>query len=190
MSAISQASLTVSWEEYESGELHSEVRHEFVNGLVYAMAGGSDNHARIARNITSELHQKLKGNHCEPFGSDMKVHIHDNDGDILGYYPDAMIVCDQDDNHRYHRERPTVLFEVVSKSTERIDKREKLLAYQTIPCLQEYIILEQTVPRVFIYRRSTDWNPDIFEGMSADLILESVSCTLPFTDIYDRVTWP
>jgi Uma2 family endonuclease len=189
MSAISQSALTISWEEYESGEFDSEIRHEFVNGVVYAMAGGSDNHARIALNIASELRQRLKGGPCEAFGSDMKVRI-ESGTDTFGYYPDVMVACDPDDNNRYHRERPIVLFEVISSSTERTDKHEKMLAYRMIPSLEEYIVLEQSVPRALIYKRSSDWVPEFLDGMDSELVLQSIDCRLPFSDLYDRVTWP
>ncbi len=188
MTATAKSAPGISWEDYEAGELQSEIRHEFVNGQVFAMAGGSDNHNRIALNIAAELRRQLKGNPCEPFTSDMKLRIH-REFDTLGYHPDAMVVCDPEDKHRYHRERPTVLIEITSTSTERIDKREKLLAYITIESLGEYVIIDQRRKHATVYRRSANWKPEVLEGDDAELALGSIGCAIPFADVYERVDW-
>jgi len=188
MSALTQSETVISWDEYLAGELLAEARHEFVNGQVYAMSGASDNHGRIAGNVFALLHSHLKGNPCEPFGSDMKLRVQ-AESETLGYYPDVMVVCDPGDNNRYFRERPTVLFEVVSQSTERLDKREKLLAYKTIPSLQEYVILEQSRPGALVYRRSASWKPEGIEGPEGTVRLDSLGCSLAFADLYARVEW-
>ncbi len=188
MSALTQSAPFLTWDEYISGELLSEVRHEYVNGEVYAMSGGTDNHSRIAVKIVSLLDARLEGKPCEPLGSDLKVRI-TNLSETLGYYPDAMVVCDPTDNDPHFRERPTVLFEVVSKSTERLDKREKLLAYKTIPSLEEYVIIEQTRMAAQVHRRASSWKPEFIEGPEAVLVLESISCSLPLADLYARVEW-
>jgi Uma2 family endonuclease len=99
----------VSVEEYLEGELHSQVRHEYVEGHVCAMAGASDDHNRIAGNIFSFLHSALRGKPCEPFINDMKVKIQLASA---FYYPDVLVACDPTDKEQYYRERPVVIVEV------------------------------------------------------------------------------
>src|SRR5436309_8809596 len=114
-SAVAHSQQLVSVEDYLEGERVSEIRHEYVGGYVYAMAGASDDHNRIAGNIYSALHQRLSGRRCEPFMADMKLKI---PGSQAFYYPDVLAVCDPSDNEKYFRERPTVVFEVLSPETE------------------------------------------------------------------------
>src|SRR5438876_4814746 len=113
-SAVAQSQQFISEEEYLEGELHSEVRHEYVGGHVYAMAGASDDHNRIALNISSALHERLRGKRCEPFMVDMKLKI---PGSQAFYYPDVLVACDPADKAKYFRERPMVVFEVLSSET-------------------------------------------------------------------------
>ena len=177
-----------TWTEYQKLDAASEVRHEFVNGEVYAMAGATGNHNRISLNVAAELHQALKGKPCEPFTVDMKLRI-ELGMDEIGYYPDVMVVCDPEDRNQLFRSAPTVIFEVLSKSTRRIDTREKLLAYQAIPSLQVYVMLEQTCKRAMIHRRSNNWWPEIVEGDDALVTLDEIGVKLLLKDIYARVDW-
>ena len=120
MTALKKSDVLVTPEEYLEGELLSEVRHEYVAGRVFAMAGASDDHNRISLNIAASLHAQLRGKPCEAFFNDMKAKVAP-----AFYYPDVMVVCDPADNHRYFRERPSVVFEVSSPDTERTDRRER-----------------------------------------------------------------
>src|SRR5947209_20560256 len=113
-SAVAHPQHVISVEEYLEGEKFSEVRHEYIGGHVYAMAGASDDHNRIAVNIVGELRERLRGKKCEPFGTDMKLKI---PGSQAFYYPDAQVVCDPTDDAKYFRERPAVVFEVASPET-------------------------------------------------------------------------
>ncbi len=178
----------VTWAEYEKQVAASEVRLEFVNGQVYAMAGATDNHNRISVNVLGELYQALKGKPCEAFNVDMKLRIALG-MDEIGYFPDVMVVCDKGDRNQLYRTAPSIIFEVLSKSTRRIDTREKLLAYQAISSLEVYVILEQSCKRAMIHRRSNHWWPEIIEGDGAVLTLDEIGLKLAFADIYDRVDW-
>lgn len=178
----------VSWAEYQKMDTASEVRLEFVNGEVYAMAGSTDTHSRIVLNLTAELRQALKGKSCEPFNSDMKLRI-ELGADEIGYYPDAMVVCDSTDRNKLYRTSPKVIFEVLSKSTRRIDTREKFLAYQAIPSLEVYVMIEQSFKRAIIHRRSNNWWPEIIDGEDAMITLDEIGAKLAFAEIYDRVDW-
>src|SRR2546422_1118794 len=128
MSAIPKAVDRISPDEYLEGERSAEVRHEYVDGYVYAMAGASDDHNRITRNILTALDNALQGKPCEPFATDMKVKIPPALADIY-YYPDVLVACDPSDDAKYFRERPSVIFEVISPDTERVDRRGKAIVF-------------------------------------------------------------
>ena len=177
-----------TWAQYEREDAQSDVKLEFANGQVYAMAGASSNHNRIAGNVFGELRQGLKGKPCEAFVSDMKLKI-DLGHDQMGYYPDVMVVCDPADDDSKHRTNPKVIIEVLSKSTLRIDKGEKFLAYQAISGLAAYILIHQDSMRAIVHRRSNQWWPEILEGEDAVLTLDEIGIQLHFRDIYDRVNW-
>lgn len=178
----------IPWAEYQKMDAASEVRLEFVNGEVYAMAGGTDTHSRIVLNLTSELRQALKGKSCEPFNSDMKLRV-ELGADEMGYYPDAMVVCDSQDRNKLFRTSPKVIFEVLSKSTRRIDAGEKFLAYQAVASLEVYVMIEQSFKRAVIHRRSNNWWPEIIDGEDAAITLDEIGVRLTFAEIYDRVDW-
>ena len=178
----------LSWQDYLVREAQSDVRHEFVNGEIYAVAGASRNHNRIALNVASELRIALEGKPCEPFMADMKLHIQHGQ-DEVGYYPDVIVSCDPEDNDRHFVENPRVIFEVLSRSTHRIDTREKLLAYQVLPGLQVYVMLHQDQMRAIVHRHSNQWWPEILEGENAILTLDEINVQIPLGRIYQRVVW-
>ncbi len=184
MSALLKPEL-LSVEEYIEGELLSEVRHEYVGGVVYAMAGASDDHNRIAGNIFGELRERLRGKRCEPFGSDMKFKIPRYDS---FYYPDVMVTCDPTDNAKYFRERPTIVFEVLSPETQRTDTREKRYAYDTVASLQVYVVLSQDRAEATVHRRTSagTWSSEVVQGLSALLQLPEIAVEIPFARIYER----
>jgi Uma2 family endonuclease len=188
MSAIAQKTGFISPEEYLEGELSSEVRHEYLDGYVYAMAGASDDHNRIAGNIFGELRERLRGKVCEPFGSDMKLKPPPNFGHVF-YYADAIVVCDPTDRSRYYRERPTVIFEVVSPQSERTDRREKAFAYREISTVKTYVIVEQDHMAISVLRRADEgWQSESLEGAEAILKLPMIGVEIPFHRIYERTT--
>jgi Uma2 family endonuclease len=178
----------ISWEAYEVQERLSDVRHEFVNGQMFAMAGGTWNHNRIAGDIFNALSNQLRGKSCEAFMADLKLRI-DLNREQFGYYPDVMVVCDKQDQRQLHVTNPVVVFEVLSQSTARIDRREKLLAYQGVPSLQVYVLVEQTFPLLTVYRRHTQWQAETVKGLEAVLELPEIETRLTMSAIYERVDW-
>lgn len=178
----------ITWEQYLQRLAASKEKLEYVNGQVYAMAGASEDHNRIAGNVFGELWQALKGKPCEPFVADMLLRI-ESGLDKLGYFPDVMVICDKTDRNPQHRTAPKLLVEVLSKSTRRIDTREKLTAYQGLPSLEVYITLEQTSMKATIYRRSNQWWPEIVEGEAAVITLDELGIKLALRDVYARVEW-
>lgn len=141
----------ISVDDYLRLEERGEQRHEYVNGVVYAMVGGTARHNMIATAISSALREHLRGTSCTVFMSDMKV----QGGDVF-YYPDVMVVCEPVDPNSLFQTQPVLLVEVLSDSTESKDRLEKLVAYQSIPSVKEYVLVSQDKVSIDIYRRYED----------------------------------
>ncbi len=171
-------------EQYLEDELKRTYRCEYVDGQIFAMAGASRSHNIISLNIGGLLNSHLARSPCQTFVNDMKLHIKHNKGEYF-YYPDIMVGCDPKDNHKYYLEQPLLIVEVLSKSTEKIDRREKLLAYQTVSSLKEYVIVSQDEVLVEIYRRDDQnkwWKIDC---SGEDIVeLKSVDLSLQMSQIY------
>lgn len=176
----------VTTDEYLDGEKLTPAKHEYVNGLIYAMGGASDKHGLIAGNLFASIHTRLSDS-CEVFMSDMKLHINKDNNECY-YYPDILVSCDTTDNHPYYRERPVLIIEVLSTSTERIDRIEKRARYQAIPELQEYVLVAQDFPRIEVYRRSQAWRGEEY-FIEHQFRLESINMEFKVTDIYRRIKY-
>ena len=185
--AQKQAEL-ISVSEYLEGENISSVKHEYLGGVVYAMAGASDRHNRIAGNFYNLLDNHLADNPCEPFISDMKVQANET----TFYYPDVMVACDGENADPYFRKQPRLIIEVTSPSTENVDRSEKLLAYKQIKSLKEYVLVSQDSVRIDIYRRMRGerWQLEILTDTKDELHLESINLKLSLAIIYRRVKLP
>jgi Uma2 family endonuclease len=172
----------ITIEEYLDGEQQSSIRHEFIDGQVYAMAGASANHNRVAGNLFASLSNHYMDGSCEPFISDMKVKVAE-----VFYYPDVMLCCDPDDHHRLYREQPQLLIEVTSAATERTDYYEKRLAYQRISTLRQYVIINPDKVLVDIFERDANgnWAKHTLSRLSDQLRLGSLN--LPLLTVYRRV---
>lgn len=178
---LKQDSKWISEEDYLEGELVSEIKHEYIDGTVYAMSGVSKNHQRITINILVGLKTHLKNKPCEPFASDVKVKV----GSKF-FYPDVMVVCEDDTDNVYYTENSVIIVEVLSKSSRRMDETAKKFAYQTVPTLKEFVLIEQDFVDVEVCRRSEGWvSQHYFMGDS--VTFESVGLTLSVQDIYERV---
>jgi Uma2 family endonuclease len=130
----------ISVEDYLAGEERSQLRHEYIGGAVYAMAGASDEHIALCLNLAFALRTHLTGTPCRVQMSEGKLRLCLAGEDVF-YYPDVMVVCDPRDKDRFFKRYPKVLIEVLSASTEAIDRREKLLSYRQIETLQEYVLV-------------------------------------------------
>jgi Uma2 family endonuclease len=185
MEAVEKPSaLTV--EEYLDGEQRSEVRHEYLGGVVYAMAGASIDHNIISGNIYARLRSHLRGKPCGAFMADVKVRLNLAD-DELFYYPDVMVACDPRDTDKFFKRFPRVLIEVMSESTERIDRREKRWSYQQIETLEEYVLVAQDRMEVTVFRRANQWRPEVFAKPDQTLALPSLEFSLPLSGVYEGV---
>ncbi|NEP45491.1 MAG: Uma2 family endonuclease [Okeania sp. SIO2H7] len=175
--------LTVS--EYLQLELKSEIRHEYIAGEVYAMAGASEEHDLICGNIYVKLHQHLQGSGCRVFSSNMKVKIEELD---IFYYPDISVTCDSQDREKYFKKYPCLLVEVLSAATKRIDRHEKLVNYSEINSLQEYVLVSQDRIKVDIYRKDESGNWNLTSLGETDVLnLESVGLKMTVAEIYEDV---
>jgi Uma2 family endonuclease len=186
MSTVKKLNL-VSVEDYLAGELISPVKHEYVGGVVYAMAGARNAHNLIATNILGALYVRLRGQRCRPFNSDTKIRIH-LPGHLRFYYPDASVICRPNPPADSFQDEPAVLVEVLSRRTRRTDEGEKKDAYLTIPSLSVYVLLEQDTAAVVAFRRAeSGFVREVHEGLDAVLPLGEIGIDLPLADIYEAV---
>jgi Uma2 family endonuclease len=129
----------ISVDEFLHREAHSSVRHEYIGGLLYAMAGASERHVLICTNLIIELGLRARRTTCRVLANDMLVQAA---ADHF-YYPDIVVVCDPTDNAPLVKRNPSLIIEVLSPTTETVDKREKLFMYRQLPSLQTYLIVDR-----------------------------------------------
>lgn len=170
--------------DYLADEETSDVRHEYLGGLVYARADETRAHNTIAGNLQVTLRQHLRGGRCKLYMSDIRVNLNLRD-DAYYYYPDLVVTCDPRDTDPRFVRHPKLLVEVMSPSTERVDKREKFFAYTTMESLAEYVLIAQSPPEVTVYRRVDGWRAVKAGGLEARLALESLGAEVPLAAIYE-----
>lgn len=173
-------------EEYLSLEEKSAIRHEFLGGLMHAMSGTTRRHAVVSLNIATACRAHVQGGPCLTFHEQMKVRLRVNDEELY-YYPDVMVTCDRRDRDNMEcvwADYPTLIIEVLSPSTQSIDRREKFLNYRQIASLQEYVLVAQKTLEVIAFRRGVSWAPVTFRGREGVAELQSIGLSLPLTDIY------
>jgi len=174
-------------DDYLAGEPNSAIRHEYLAGTVYAMAGAGEKHNRIAGNLFFHLRAASRGRPCGVFISDMKLRIDDSDS---FYYPDVMVTCDPADTQPLFKKLPCLLVEVLSPSTETIDRREKLLAYRKLPTLRHYVLASQDQRWVQWHRRNDlgQWEVfDLQDPYTLHLTCPGIEVRLTLDDIYEDV---
>jgi Uma2 family endonuclease len=177
----------VSIKDYLAEESSSPIKHEYLGGVVYAMAGRRNVHNVIAGNAYAALHVRLRGQPCRPFNSDTKIRIH-LPRHVRFYYPDASVCCRPNPPMDSFQDEPTVIFEVLSRHTRRIDEGEKKDAYTTIPSLAVYALVEQEMPIVVVFRRAgDDFAREVYEGLAAFISLPDIGLDLPLAEIYEMV---
>ena len=173
-------------EEYLASERIAEQKHEYLAGVIYAMAGATADHQRIAGNIYRHLGNQLSGKRCEVFSSDMKVRIRRGGGSFF-YYPDVTVDCSNPAGDSHFVDEPRMIVEVLSRETGRIDRGEKLRNYQEISALEVYALVDQFHIAVTVYRRSDgNWSMEFFAEKEDVLQLPEIGCALPMTAIYER----
>jgi len=179
----------LSVEEYIQHEIATDQKHEYHNGEIYALAGGSIEHALLIGNIYAELRNALKQKNanCKPIANDAKLHI-EVENKFL--YPDSMVVCGEIQKSAEDKNaltNPTVIVEVLSKSTVAYDKGDKFFFYRQIPNLQEYVLIEQDRSVVEVYYKKDKnelWNISRFEGLNEVIKLQSLDIEIKMQDLY------
>lgn len=187
MSALPEVYLTPA--EYLKFERQSDVKHEYFRGEIFAMAGASQQHVRISVNVMTLLDNQLKGRRCELFNGDMRVKVSPTG---LYTYPDASVVCGRprfEDKDLDTLLNPTVIIEILSKSTEAYDRGEKFAQYRTLDTLTDYLLVSQDKPRIERYTRQADGGWLLTESSDLDAVMPiaSIQCQLPLAEVYDRV---
>lgn len=184
MSLAAQRFTHISADTYLASENDGPWRREFVNGVVYAMAGTSANHNLILGAIMVSVSQKAEPP-CQTFVSDMKLKIKTNDQERY-YYPDLFVDCDPNDQDPYFRNSPKLVVEVLSPTTERIDRLEKFEAYKLLPSLEEYVLVSQDAIALEVFRRRTGWQREsyVFDNV---VTLESVGLSTSISTFFKRV---
>jgi Uma2 family endonuclease len=154
---------------------------------VYARADARNAHNLIATNIVGALYARLRGRPCRPFNSDTKIRVR-LATQVRFYYPDASVVCRPNPQTDSFQDEPAVLFEMLSRQTCRIDEGEKKDAYLTIPSLAAYVMLEQDIAAVVVFRRTEGgFVREVYEGVDAVIPLGEIGVDLPLTEIYEAV---
>ena len=184
MAQLRSAADLMPVEEYLAGENDGAWRHEYVNGMVYAMAGASERHNVIKLNVAGLLNGSVSES-CRVFDGDMKLEVSSQEN-VRFYYPDIFVSCSEHDDARHSRADAVVIIEVLSPSTNRADRYEKFDAYKSISSLQEYALIEQEFRRGEVFRRSRAWQREVYLPDSA-VTFESVKQTLTLDQIYRRV---
>ena len=180
-------------QEYYDLERAADYKSDYYNGEIFAMAGGTKRHSRICANVSREVGIRLKGTPCAEYESNLRLKVKATG---LRTYPDVSVYCgtmerDIEDRDGETYTNPTVLFEVLSKTTEAYDRGFKAENYRQIKTLQAYVLLEQKTAHVEIYERQSDnsWRLSEVRGLEAVLSLPSIGVQAPLSDVYDHVNF-
>ncbi|MBK1718035.1 Uma2 family endonuclease [Thiocystis violacea] len=174
-------------EDYLLDEQSRDIRHEYVAGELFAMAGAGEVHNRIAGNLFFHIRLVTRGTPCGVFMTDMKVRVDSHDA---FYYPDVVLTCDPEDGASLYKSAPCFIAEVLSPSTESIDRREKLIAYRTLEALRYYLLVSQTSRRVECYERDESgvWGHRVLEADGElSFVCGDRRFVLTLADLYEDV---
>jgi Uma2 family endonuclease len=178
-----------SFDEYMEREINSEPRLEYRRGRIVSVTGAKENHIDICWNLNTFLGQFLKGKPCRGYGADMRIEC--TPGEYYAH-PDLSIACPP--NIKRIRgtatlTNPVVIIEVLSPSTEAVDRGEKFVEYTKIDSLREYFLVSQNVAQIERWSRGSDgqWIPSVVSGLKAEMRIESIQCSLPMSEIYYQV---
>jgi Uma2 family endonuclease len=173
-----------TFREYVELEASSNLRYEFVDGVVYAMSGGSPDHSRLAANVISILTAQLAGKPCQTFTSDLRVRVLETG---LATHPDVSVICgslQRDPEDANTATNPVVIVEVLSPSTQRYDREEKAAHYRRIRSLASYVLISQEEQRLEVFSRNDDESWTLREARSGAVDLAAIGCSLAVEDVY------
>jgi Uma2 family endonuclease len=184
----SRQPIYLSPEQYLAMEQESHIKHEYIDGEVYAMAGASDAHVTISLNIAAALRAHLRNSGCRVYMADMKARIKSIN---RYYYPDVMVSCDERDKNRDNSKQfPCLIIEVLSDSTEAFDRGDKFIDYQRIPTLEEYVLVNTKRSRIDTFRRNEEGLWILQSYTSESFELKSVDFTNTMDMVYEDVSFP
>ncbi len=185
MNAVTHPFERISVDDYLLGEQQTDIKHEYLDGQVVAMGGASRAHGLLVMSLSALLLPAARQKHCQLFAADMKLRL-DHDGASYFYYPDLVLSCDPADRDPLFVRTPCLLVEVLSPSTERIDTREKLLAYRLLPSLREYLLLRQDTLHAELYQRRDDggWTHQRLKQPDDAFSLLCLQVSVSLRDIY------
>ena len=185
MNAVTHPFERISVDDYLLGEQQTDIKHEYLDGQVVAMGGASRAHGLLVMSLSALLLPAARQKHCQLFAADMKLRL-DHDGASYFYYPDLVLSCDPADRDPLFVRTPCLLVEVLSPSTERIDTREKLLAYRLLPSLREYLLLRQDTLHAELYQRRDDggWTHQRLKQPDDAFSLLCLQVSVSLWDIY------
>ena len=178
----------ISPHDYLAGEELSPIKHEYIDGQIYAMAGASDAHVTIAGNLFALLRNHVRGTGCRVYMADMKAFIETAN---IFYYPDVMVTCDERDRaFPNHKKYPCLIVEVLSPKTEAFDRGDKFADYQQLQSLQEYVLISQKRQRVECFRRNAEgfWVLQTY-NQGSEIHLASIDFRTSIDSLYEDVTF-
>lgn len=176
----------VSVEDYLEGEKVSELRHEYVDGQIYAMVGASRAHGLLALRFAASFDARLPAR-CVAFTADMKVRIKTAASERY-YYPDVVVTCEKQPATSHFCTEPLIVVEILSPTTARIDRDEKFDKYRLLDSLAEYLLVHQDRPLIEVYRRANDWQRETFTS-GETFTLSSVELAFAVDELYRRVSF-
>jgi Uma2 family endonuclease len=179
----------ITEKDYLVAERLATEKHEYFQGEVFAMSGASKAHNEIAMNCSVELAVKLKGKPCRPYGSDFRVNIPQN---TLYTYPDISVYCNEPETLDAENDtatNPSVIIEILSKSTRNYDQGEKFALYRQIESLKDYILIDSEVAKVITYTKNNDgsWLLTEYKSTKDSFLINSIGVTLNLVDLYENV---
>jgi len=190
--AVAYGKQKVSIEEYLEMEQSSIEKHEYYKGEIFAMSGAKMPHNTISKNLLGTLFTKLKGKKCQPYGSDVRIHIESN---TLFAYPDISIICDEvitRNNDDFNVLNPVVIIEILSQSTKNYDRGEKFKLYRDIPTLKEYILIDSESIHIETFRlnEKNHWELEEYNFATEELYVKAINEKILIADIYEGVKIP
>ena len=179
----------ITEEEYLEFDHSSALKHEYFNGAIYLMTGGTESHNLLAGNAYASLHGQLRRRPCRIYNSDQRIKVMATG---LHTYPDVTVVCGQSlftQRRRLTLVNPTMIIEVLSSSTERYDRGIKFQNYRLMPTLQDYILISQDNYRIeqYIRQETGEWLLREAVGVAAQVAISSIDCVLSLEDVYEKV---
>ena len=180
----------LTYADYVALERQEDVRYEFLDGHVWAMAGGTLRHSRIKMNVGLALGNALGNSHCQPYDSDLKVRVPETG---LATYPDITVICGQPETHPEDKNaatNPTLIVEVLSETTEKWDRGDKFAHYRTLPSLQHYLLVRQEKVGLEHFRRQADGSWRLTDHVDGTIDLDAVGVHLDVASVYRNLPDP